>query len=338
MSEDSSGGDDAGSSKTNAKPLTYVVIPLVAVLSIAFISIILYYRRRRYLKNGGTDYPEWPQDRFLAADGGALLHYPGGRHMANFTASISAANSLEAARRANALRQNSGFGLAAVGRHNHHDHNRHRPNPLPLPRWSLWGAMRSTEGLNELGEAPPPYDAAKQKQRAARGSTSSRGNPESDAERGEADVEMTDINDGGGDEEDPSSTTTPTDTPTDTTTTNTTPTRNSSGVQFSSRRRHRRRESNNDAEQDGANSRSQSRSRSRTPCRCRSQSRESFESAMALQDWLIPRVTDMNDGAMPPEYNMGPEPPYVAHPEPVVTAGPRGQPDMPTGGSGPSRQ
>lgn len=25
-------------------------------------------------------------------------------------------------------------------------------------RWNVWGGMRSSEGLNELGEAPPPYD------------------------------------------------------------------------------------------------------------------------------------------------------------------------------------
>lgn len=25
-------------------------------------------------------------------------------------------------------------------------------------RWNFWGGMRSDEGLNELGEAPPPYD------------------------------------------------------------------------------------------------------------------------------------------------------------------------------------
>ncbi|OAA33381.1 hypothetical protein AAL_00846 [Moelleriella libera RCEF 2490] len=28
-------------------------------------------------------------------------------------------------------------------------------------RWSPWSGMRSTEGLNELGEAPPPYDTKK---------------------------------------------------------------------------------------------------------------------------------------------------------------------------------
>ena len=28
-------------------------------------------------------------------------------------------------------------------------------------RWAPWGATRSQEGLNELGEAPPPYDGKK---------------------------------------------------------------------------------------------------------------------------------------------------------------------------------
>lgn len=326
MSEDSSGSN----------PFTYIIIPLVAILSIGFIATVLYCRRRRHGRDGSDNnntssaldypYPDWTQDRFMAAEGN-LLHYPGGRHLSAFTASASAANSIEAARRANAIRYNhntigfGGFGRPARHAHlnnnnnnstSNNDNDRSGPRTITIPQWSFWGGMRSTEGLNELGEAPPPYDT-KRKTRSG-----SNNNLESEAERGNAGIDggdgAADGDDdnnnngggGGGNNDDAN---------------------RQYGMEFSTRRgrrRRRRNDNNNDQEENN----SQSRSRSRTPCRCRSQTRESFESAIALQDWLIPRVTDMNAGAMPPE--------YVARPEPVITAGPRGQPDFPAG-SGPSR-
>lgn len=47
------------------------------------------------------------------------------------------------------------------GRENPHAHipaAERRRRPRRDNRWGPWGATRSQEGLNELGEAPPPYD------------------------------------------------------------------------------------------------------------------------------------------------------------------------------------
>ena len=323
MSEDSSG------SNSNNNPLTYVIIPLVAILSIGFIATVLYCRRRRHIRNGDSSstsaaldypYPDWTQDRLMAAEGN-LLHYPGGRHLSAFTASASAANSIEAARRANAFRTNNdnplGFGgFGRPARHARRDNNnneRSGSRQLPLPLWSFWGGMRSNEGLNELGEAPPPYDT---KRNTRSGSNlSSSNNPESDAERGNAGIDGGGVADGDNNNHNNE----------DGDDNNEDTANRHHGMEFSTRPGRRRRRHNNSNNNDQENG---SPSPSRTPCRCRSQTRESFESAMAMQDWLIPRVTDMNAGAMPPE--------YVARPDPVVTAGPRGQPDFPAG-QGPSR-
>lgn len=84
------------------RSLTYVIIPLICVLSLSVFVSILYYRRRRRLR---VEYRDWPQ-RHVAPDG--------------------------------------------------HDMTGPRRG-----RWNVWGGLQSREGLNELGEAPPPYDPKK---------------------------------------------------------------------------------------------------------------------------------------------------------------------------------
>lgn len=84
------------------RSLTYVIIPLISVLTLAVFVSILYYRRRRRLR---VEYRDWPQ-RHVAPDGHVMTGPRRGR-------------------------------------------------------WNVWGGLQSREGLNELGEAPPPYDPKK---------------------------------------------------------------------------------------------------------------------------------------------------------------------------------
>ena len=84
------------------RSLTFVIIPLVCVLSLSVFVSIFYYRRRRRLR---VEYRDLPQ-RHVAPDGHVMTGPRRGR-------------------------------------------------------WNVWGGLQSREGLNELGEAPPPYDPKK---------------------------------------------------------------------------------------------------------------------------------------------------------------------------------
>nr|AAG40407.1 000C19H04 [Arabidopsis thaliana] len=98
MNNSPSNGDDS----MPARSLTFVIIPLICVLSLSVFISLLYYRRRRRLR---TEYRDWPR-RHVAPDGHVMTGPRRGR-------------------------------------------------------WNVLGGLASREGLNELGEAPPPYDPKK---------------------------------------------------------------------------------------------------------------------------------------------------------------------------------
>ncbi|KAK4066536.1 hypothetical protein Trihar35433_6963 [Trichoderma harzianum] len=84
---------------TSTRPLTYVIIPLLAIFVVcsAFLFFHIRRRRRRLVPADG-----WARGRWVTRDGTIMF----------------------------------------IPRH-------YRRNP--------WGGFHSSEGLNELGEAPPPY-------------------------------------------------------------------------------------------------------------------------------------------------------------------------------------
>ncbi|TFB06802.1 hypothetical protein CCMA1212_001029 [Trichoderma ghanense] len=89
---------------TSTRPLTYVIIPLLALFVICSAGLFFHVRRRRrrLLMAAAGDSSIWGRGRWVTRDG-ALVFVP--RHS----------------------------------------------------RRSPWGGLHSQEGLNELGEAPPPY-------------------------------------------------------------------------------------------------------------------------------------------------------------------------------------
>ncbi|KAL6863927.1 hypothetical protein J3F83DRAFT_716227 [Trichoderma novae-zelandiae] len=87
---------------TSTRPLTYVIIPLLALFVICSAGLFFHVRRRRRRRLIAADSSTWGRGRWVTRDG-TLLFVP--RHA--------------------------------------------RRNP--------WGGFHSQEGLNELGEAPPPY-------------------------------------------------------------------------------------------------------------------------------------------------------------------------------------
>ncbi|KAH6609526.1 hypothetical protein Trco_002872 [Trichoderma cornu-damae] len=89
----------------STRPLTYVIIPLLAVFVVCSTFLFFYMRHRRRLATT-ADGPIWARGRWVTRDGAAVF----------------------------------------IPRH-------YRSNP--------WGGFRSQEGLNELGEAPPPYAVKK---------------------------------------------------------------------------------------------------------------------------------------------------------------------------------
>ncbi|KAM0264453.1 hypothetical protein ACHAQJ_000644 [Trichoderma viride] len=86
----------------STRPLTYVIIPLLALFILCSAGLFFYIRRRTARAAAATDSSPWAQGRWVTRDG-TLIFIP--RH--------------------------------------------YRRNP--------WGGLDSREGLNELGEAPPPY-------------------------------------------------------------------------------------------------------------------------------------------------------------------------------------
>ncbi|KAL7806605.1 hypothetical protein V8C26DRAFT_424215 [Trichoderma gracile] len=89
---------------TSTRPLTYVIIPLLALFVICSAGLFFHVRRRRRrLLLVPADSSIWGRGRWVTRDG-RLVFVPRG-------------------------------------------HSRRSP----------WGGLHSQEGLNELGEAPPPY-------------------------------------------------------------------------------------------------------------------------------------------------------------------------------------
>ncbi|KAL7949573.1 hypothetical protein V8C42DRAFT_215295 [Trichoderma barbatum] len=84
---------------TSTRPLTYVIIPLLAIFVVCSTGLFFYIRRRR---RRFVTADTWARGRWVTRDGTVVF----------------------------------------VPRH-------YRRNP--------WGGFHSQEGLNELGEAPPPY-------------------------------------------------------------------------------------------------------------------------------------------------------------------------------------
>ena len=99
MSANNNPNDPSNEGGLSVQPLTYVIIPLVAIGVLGVLAIVWYRRRQRRLHP--ERYQAWDRDGVLP---------PGGHPM----------------------------------------HSRRN-------RWAPWAGSRSAEGLNELGEAPPPY-------------------------------------------------------------------------------------------------------------------------------------------------------------------------------------
>lgn len=92
----------------SARPLTYIIIPLLALFAV-FSMLIFFYIRRRTTRETTIDPSLWGRGRWVRQDGVLVW-----------------------------VRRDG----SSLQRHS-------RRNP--------WGGFGSHEGLNELGEAPPPY-------------------------------------------------------------------------------------------------------------------------------------------------------------------------------------
>jgi hypothetical protein len=86
----------------STRPLTYVIIPLLALFVLSAAALFFYIRRRTTRAAVAADGSPWAQGRWVTRDGTVIF----------------------------------------IPRH-------YRRNP--------WGGLDSRDGLNELGEAPPPY-------------------------------------------------------------------------------------------------------------------------------------------------------------------------------------
>ncbi|KAL6904926.1 hypothetical protein GGI43DRAFT_295836 [Trichoderma evansii] len=92
----------------SARPLTYIIIPLLALFAV-FSMLVFFYIRRRGSREPTIDPTLWSRGRWVRRDGNLVWM---------------------------------------------------RRDGTLLPRHSrrnAWGGFDSHEGLNELGEAPPPY-------------------------------------------------------------------------------------------------------------------------------------------------------------------------------------
>lgn len=92
----------------STRPLTYIIIPLLALFAV-FSMLVFFYIRRRGTREPTLDPSLWNRGRWVRRDGALVW-----------------------------LRRDGTY----LPRHS-------RRNP--------WGGFDSREGLNELGEAPPPY-------------------------------------------------------------------------------------------------------------------------------------------------------------------------------------